>query len=380
MSVEQYNADWDKHQSPEGNGIDDPSVINETSRDSHIPNSLTNDLVSIDSDRLNEKDRYALLFAPYNSDSQQRVIAELIDSRRSQLANDISACGNWFAVLECSDCSETNHSPQTCNRPDLCEDCRTNHGGRAQGKYLARVLEWPRHSYLCLKLPYEYNDPSEARKAIRNQLRRFMDRTVSMDSDWLKKIRERDREFAKYLKSEYIDKGLNVPVDELITGYIAGRHSIYQENGKWKVHIDMLANSRFWDRDKLAEVWGFSKREVWSQRVTPNKNGFRTRTAIEKTLAYVTDKIDCDNAEALIDYHDSTKGEHRSIIGGSLHPDSDSSDTETVEERCAHCGSRDLRLIEYSSSIPEGSKETELSANGERISRGNKFANLIPPD
>ena len=36
MSVEQYNADWDKHQSPEGNGIDDPSVINETSRDSHL--------------------------------------------------------------------------------------------------------------------------------------------------------------------------------------------------------------------------------------------------------------------------------------------------------------------------------------------------------
>jgi hypothetical protein len=143
----------------------------------------------------------------------------------------------------------------------------------------------------------------------------------------------------------------------------------------------MLANSRFWDRDKLAKVWGFSEQEVWSQRVRDNRNGFRSKIAVKKALAYVTDKIDCDDPEALIDYHDSTKGEHRSIIGGSLHPDStEYPDDKSIEERCGNCGSRALWEIDTTWSIPEGSNEAELWIDGEQIWIGGKFDVGPPPD
>lgn len=375
--------------SPDEKGDDDPQHCNEGSSHFSLPDSLAKQLVSADPSGLPETGKYALYFAPENSESQQRLIAQLIDRGECGLANEISACRNVYRVHECGDCEGESTTTRTCNRADLCEDCSSQQGGIAQGKYGDIVTSWSRPTYICLKLPGTYSDPSEAREAVLNAFNSFKRRKVTPSKNWLKKL-SHDPEFVERIQREYLDKNHGVPMSELLEGWIFGRHTLYQEDsGRWKVHIDMLANARYIPSGKgsesniLGDVWeraGGEKESVQIMRVKDKSNGFRTHTAILKTLAYVTDKVACDDPDAQVDYHLSTKGEKRSFVGGSLHGNSDGSDNDTVELCCGHCGSSDLRHTGFTSSKPDGSTDAIVMVNGDRIRKGNKFANLIPSD
>lgn len=260
-------------------------------------------------------------------------------------------------------------------------------GGYAQRDYGNAVTNWENPTYICLKLPKTYDNPSIGRKEVLDNFNSFKRRKVKPDKEWLDKIHS--PEFVTHIKNEYLNKNHGVPMHEFLDSWILGRHSIYQEDGKWRVHIDMLANARYipsgkcGESNQLGAIWeksGGEKDTVQIMRVRDKHDGFRTRTAILKTLAYVTDKLSCDDPEALVDYHFSTKGERRSITGGNLHGNSlDKDDRDTVELRCAHCGSSDLRDTGYASRRPKDSKDAHLFVNGARVIRGCKFK-FPPPD
>lgn len=304
---------------------------------------------------------------------RQRKVLELIKQNEVAHAKRLVNCGRQSVELECGDCGESNYVPIHCDSP-LCPECGNRKMGRVAGRYAGEVAGWDHPTMLRLSLPdrVEADEASISRAvdALRGAFGRLRRRKIPPNGDgWnfealaanLKKVGERD--LAARLRTQYINRGRWIPVEELLRGGFYAVDVKQKEDGRLNIHLHVLADCAWFPQAALSALWDdLMDAPVVDVRRVYGRGEGDAEDAVMEAVGYAAKPPEYESVEDEVAYYRALKGSKLVQPFGDLH--GNTPDSEKL--RCDGCENVPLLGWEYLGVLDEVLGATGSAPDGDR--------------
>jgi hypothetical protein len=309
---------------------------------------------------------------------RQRKVIELIKQGEVAHAKRLVNCGRQSVELECGDCGESNYVPIHCDSP-LCPECGNRKMGRVAGRYGEEVAGWDHPTMLRVSMPkrVEPTEESIARAvdALRGGFGRLRRRKFPPNGDppngdgWsfeelasnLRMVGERD--LAARLRTQYVNRGKWIPVEELLTGGFYAVDVKQKEDGRLNIHLHILADCAWLPQPVLSSLWDdlMDAPNVDVRRVY-GRGQQDAEEAVIEAVGYAAKPPQYESVEDEVAYYRALKGAKLVQPFGELHGNTPDSD----ELRCEGCENVPLMGWEYLGIVEEGFGAVGSAPDGDR--------------
>jgi hypothetical protein len=309
---------------------------------------------------------------------RQRKVLALIEEGEVAHAKRLVNCGRQSVELECGDCGESNYVPIHCDSP-LCPECGNRKMGRVAGRYGETVAGWDHPTMLRVSMPHRVEADEESIAQAVDELRgafgrlrrrKFPPNGDPEDGDgWsfeelaskLRMVGERD--LAARLRTQYVNQGKYIPVDELLTGGFYAVDVKQKEDGRLNIHLHILADCAWLPQPVLSALWDdlMDAPNVDVRRAYNRGEGDAQADVIE-AVGYAAKPPNYESVEDEVQYYKALKGSKLVQPFGKLHGNTPDSE----ELRCTGCENIPLTGWEYLGVVEEGFGAVGSAPDGDR--------------
>lgn len=312
------------------------------------------------------------------SRERQRKVLALIEENEVAHAKRLVNCGRQSVELGCGDCGESNYVPIHCDSP-LCPECGNRKMGRVAGRYAEEVAGWDHPRMLRLSMPHRV-DPDEesiarAVDALRGAFGRLRRRKIPPNGDpedghgWefeelaskLRMVGERD--LAARLRTQYINRGKWIPVEELLRGGFYAVDVKQKADGRLNIHLHILADCPWLPQAALSSLWDdLMDAPVTDIRAMDGRGQQDAEEAVIEAVGYAAKPPEYESVEDEVQYYKALKGSKLVQPFGDLHGNTPDSE----ELRCTGCENIPLTGWEYLGVVEEGFGAVGSAPDGDR--------------
>jgi hypothetical protein len=318
------------------------------------------------------------------------VIA-LLEEGEVAHARRLAECRRTSVQLECPEAgggcgSEENYVPINCGSR-LCPDCMNRKTGKVVGQYRERVAAWDAPTMLRLSLPDRVSrdglvDAIDGlREAFGNLRRRVVpaEGTHRGEEGELKRwVWQSDggepadhywgsllygmghRDLAARWETKYVNQGRGIPFDEIVSEGFYGVDIKQKEDGRFNVHLHVLADCPYLPQAALSSVWDdLVGAPVVDIRRVEDRGEFDKESALMETIGYAAKAPEFENPQDGAKYLTSLKGTKLIQPFGNLH-----GNTPDVEA-ALRCGDCEMQPAYWNyQGVVSGCTETVLVGSG----------------
>jgi hypothetical protein len=160
-----------------------------------------------------------------------------------------------------------------------------------------------------------------------------------------------ERQLAARLRTEYVNRGKWIPVDELLSGGFYAVDVKQKPDGRLNIHLHVLADCAWFPQAALSSLWDdLIDAPVVDVRRVYGRGETDAEDAVMETIGYAAKPPEYENVSDEVAYFEAMKGSKLIQPFGELH--GNTPDSEPL--RCSHCEVIPLDW-EYLGLVDEGS-------------------------
>lgn len=276
---------------------------------------------------------------------RQELVLELIQAGHVAHARRLASCCKRSVELGCTSCGEPNYVPMTCDSR-LCPECGGRRMGQAAGRLGPVVADWDHPTMFRLSLSDRVDPDAEsltrAVDALRGAFGRLRRRVVPPDgdgwswSDWMGKLRMvGERDLAARLRTEYVNQGRGIPMDELLRGGFYAVDIKQKDDRRLNVHLHVLADAPWIPQAALSALWDqLIDAPVVDVRRVYGRGEADAESAVMEVVGYAAKPPEYQEPADEVAYYEALAGSKLIQPFGDLHGNTPSGD-ELL--RCGEC-------------------------------------------